>query len=145
MLFVFSNDLESLMASLGYRLTVRLLDICIKSTSLFFMCLWKILYSHEGNMLIWDQLSSIVIFYQYKSPFCATFLNPLRKCWKCKIFHFLLKIVMLFLQILVHGVAKSQTRLSDFTFTFHFHALAEGNGNSLQCSCLENPRDGGAW
>ena len=23
----------------------------------------------------------------------------------------------------VHGVAKSQTRLSDFTLTFHFHAL----------------------
>ena len=23
----------------------------------------------------------------------------------------------------VHGVAKSQTRLSNFTFTFHFHAL----------------------
>ena len=23
----------------------------------------------------------------------------------------------------VHGVAKSQTRLSDFTFTLHFHAL----------------------
>ena len=23
----------------------------------------------------------------------------------------------------VHGVAKSQTRLRDFTFTFHFHAL----------------------
>ena len=129
----------------------------------------------------------------------------------------------------VHGVAKSQTWLSDFTFTFHFHALeeemathssvlawripgtegpgglpsmgshrvrhdwselvaaaaavlvpgkshgrrslvgcspwgheeldttewlhflfslsciGEGNGNPLQCSCLENPRDGGAW
>ena len=25
----------------------------------------------------------------------------------------------------VHGVAKSWTRLSDFTFTFHFHALDE--------------------
>ena len=25
--------------------------------------------------------------------------------------------------IIVHGVTKSQTRLSDFTFTFHFHAL----------------------
>ena len=25
----------------------------------------------------------------------------------------------------VHGVAKSQTGLSDFTFTFHFHALEE--------------------
>ena len=23
----------------------------------------------------------------------------------------------------IHGVEKSQTRLSDFTFTFHFHAL----------------------
>ena len=23
----------------------------------------------------------------------------------------------------IHGVAKSRTRLSDFTFTFHFHAL----------------------
>ena len=23
----------------------------------------------------------------------------------------------------IHGVAKSQTRLSHFTFTFHFHAL----------------------
>ena len=34
--------------------------------------------------------------------------------------------------------------LSHFTLFFHFHAL-EGNGNPLQCSCLENPRDGGAW
>ena len=25
----------------------------------------------------------------------------------------------------VHGVAKSQARLRDFTFTFHFHALAK--------------------
>ena len=32
---------------------------------------------------------------------------------------------------------------------FHFHFslswIGEGNGNLLQCSCLENPRDGGAW
>ena len=26
-------------------------------------------------------------------------------------------------QAAVHGVARSQTQLSDFTFTFHFHAL----------------------
>ena len=45
----------------------------------------------------------------------------------------------------VHGVAKNQTRLSDFTFTFHLSCIGEGNGNPLQCSCLENPRDGGAW
>ena len=45
----------------------------------------------------------------------------------------------------VHGVAKSRTRLSNFTVTFHFHALQKGNGNPLQCSCPENPRDKGAW
>ena len=45
----------------------------------------------------------------------------------------------------VYGVAKSRTRLSDFTFTFHLSCMGEGNGNPLQCSCLENPRDGGAW
>ena len=47
----------------------------------------------------------------------------------------------------VHGVAKSGTRLSDFTFTFHFplSCIGEGDGNPLQCSCLENPRDRGAW
>ena len=42
----------------------------------------------------------------------------------------------------VHGVAEGQTRLSDFTFTFHFHALEKEMANPLQCSCLENPRDG---
>ena len=31
-------------------------------------------------------------------------------------------------QAAVHGVAKSQTRLSDFTFTFHFHALEKEMG-----------------
>ena len=45
----------------------------------------------------------------------------------------------------VHGVAKSQTWLSNFTFTFHFHALEKDAWNLLQCSCLENPRDRGAW
>ena len=28
---------------------------------------------------------------------------------------------------------------------FFLRLNAEGNGNPLQCSCLENPRDGGAW
>jgi len=44
----------------------------------------------------------------------------------------------------VHGVAKSWTQLSNFTFTFHFHAL-EKEMATHSCSCLENPRDGGAW
>ena len=35
------------------------------------------------------------------------------------------------------------------TERLHFHfslsCIGEGNGNPLQCSCLENPRDGEAW
>ena len=49
------------------------------------------------------------------------------------------------LQAAVHGVVKSQTRLSDFTFTFYFHALEEEIATHSSVSCLENPRDGGAW
>ena len=30
-------------------------------------------------------------------------------------------------------------------FHFPLSCIGEGNGNPLQCSCLENPRDGGAW
>jgi len=30
-------------------------------------------------------------------------------------------------------------------FHFSFSSIGEGNGNPLQCSCLENPRDGRAW
>ena len=37
----------------------------------------------------------------------------------------------------------------DTTERLHFHfslsCIGEGNGNPLQCSCLENSRDGGAW
>ena len=41
------------------------------------------------------------------------------------------------------------TYMQDTTERLHFHfslsCIGEGNGNLLQCSCLENPRDGGAW
>ena len=30
-------------------------------------------------------------------------------------------------------------------FDFSLSCIGEGHGNPLQCSCLENPRDGGAW
>ena len=38
---------------------------------------------------------------------------------------------------------------SDTTERLHFHfslsCIGEGNGNPLQCPCLNNPTDGGAW
>ena len=37
--------------------------------------------------------------------------------------------------------------LGEMQLHFHFSLsyISEGNGNPLQCSCLENPSDGGAW
>ena len=61
--------------------------------------------------------------------------------------------------VLLPGISHGQKSLvccslwgrkeSDTTERFPFHVslsyIGEGNGNPLQCSCLENPRDGGAW
>ena len=38
----------------------------------------------------------------------------------------------------LHGQQQEKTKS-------HLSCTGEGNGNPLQCSCLENPRDGGAW
>ena len=62
-------------------------------------------------------------------------------------------------QVLVPGKSHGRRSLvgcspwgceeSDTTERLHFHfslsCIGEGNGDPLQCSCLENPRDGGAW
>ena len=47
------------------------------------------------------------------------------------------------------GCSPPGRQESDTTEPLHFHfslsCIGEGNGNPLECSCLENPRDGGAW
>ena len=42
------------------------------------------------------------------------------------------------------GLEESDTT-ERLCFHFSLSCIGEGNGNPLQCSCLENPRDGGAW
>ena len=46
------------------------------------------------------------------------------------------------------GLQSMGCEESDTTERLHFHfsllCIGEGKGNPLQCSCLENPRDGGA-
>ena len=42
------------------------------------------------------------------------------------------------------GLLESDTT-ERLHFDFSLSCNGEGNGNPLQCSCLENPRDGGAW
>ena len=47
------------------------------------------------------------------------------------------------------GYSPWDCKESDTTERLHFHfslsCIGEGNGNPHQCSCLENPRDRGAW
>ena len=42
----------------------------------------------------------------------------------------------------VHGVARSQTQLSDFTFTFHFHALEKEMATHSSVLALRIPGTG---
>ena len=42
----------------------------------------------------------------------------------------------------IHGVAKSQTRLSDFTFTFHVHALEQETATHSSVFAWRIPRTG---
>ena len=42
------------------------------------------------------------------------------------------------------GLLESDTT-EQLHFPFSLSCIGEGNGNPLQCSCLENPRDEGAW
>ena len=50
---------------------------------------------------------------------------------------------------LLEGYSPWDRQESETTERLHFHfslsCIGEGNGNPLQCSCLENPSDGGAW
>ena len=43
-----------------------------------------------------------------------------------------------------HGREESDTT-EWLCFHFSLSCIGVGNGNPLQCSCLENPRDGGSW
>ena len=49
----------------------------------------------------------------------------------------------------LEGCSPWGCEVSDTTEQLHFHfslsCIGEGNGNPLQCSCLENIRDRGAW
>ena len=43
------------------------------------------------------------------------------------------------------GSLRSDTTEQLLHFHFSLSCIGKGNGNPLQCSCLENSRDGGAW
>ena len=42
-------------------------------------------------------------------------------------------------------IVSKEIKTERLHFDFSLACVGEGNGNPLQCSCLENLRDGGAW
>ena len=45
----------------------------------------------------------------------------------------------------LQSMGSLRVRHEQLHFYFSLSCTGEGNGNPLQFSCLENPRDGGAW
>ena len=86
-------------------------------------------------------------------------LFPFLRVWKCVCIHLRQRRQWQPIPVLLPGKSHGWKSLvgcspwgyreSDTTEWLHFHfslsCIGEGNGNTLQCSCLENPRDSGAW
>ena len=45
----------------------------------------------------------------------------------------------------LQSIGSPRVRTERLHFHFSLSCIRERNGNPLQCSCLENPKDGGAW
>ena len=75
------------------------------------------------------------------------FKQVMRKLYKCvhflHIYLFILFVQQKFSWVFICNDLNSFGREGNSTFSLS--CIGEGNGNPLQCSCLENPRDGGAW
>ena len=100
--------------------------------------------------LSWDAIAPLLCFsssFLYPKPFFFIDLSYFRrKQWHPT-------------PVLLPGISQARRSLvgcspwgleeSDTTEQLHFHfslsCTGEGNGNPVQCSCLENPRDGEAW
>ena len=93
--------------------------------------------------LLFNMLSMLVITFLPKSKCLliswlqlpsAVILEPPKYICIC-----MLKMTSLFAQISIPHLRDK------YIYSFLYISLGEGNGSPLQCSCLENPRDGGAW
>ena len=128
----------------------------------------QIFDSHTHNIL-WNKTSKQQL--AKKTP--KTHYYYCENNWPLIEHKFIIVVVIIIIKNLEHGMEKAMAphsstlawkipwmeepgRLqsmgslqSDTTERLHFHfplsCIGEGNGNPLQCSCLENPRDGEAW
>ena len=104
-------------------------------------------------------LSTISSTVLYTDGGSKCFVNPLILKKMCPVTHYSWRRRWHPTPVLLTGKSHGRRSLvgcspwgrqeSDTIERLHFHfslsCIGEGNGNPLQCSCLENPRDGGAW
>ena len=105
---------------------------------------WKILWTEEPGGL--QSMGSLLVRHDWETSLSLFTFMPWRRKWQP---------TPVFLPGESHGwrslvgCSPWGPEESNTTERLHFHFLlsciGEGNGHSLQCSCLENPRDGGAW
>ena len=112
---------------------------------------WKIPWMEEPGRL--QSIRSLRVRHDWVTSLSLSCIgggngNPLqysclengRRKWKCSSCHGRRSLV---------GCSPWGRQESNTTERLHFHfslsCIGGGNGNPLQCSCLENPRDGGAW
>ena len=109
---------------------------------------------------VWDTLFAEEEAFEFPAYFLKIFIYLF---WLCGIFLMacgnFCHSVWAFSPVLLPGKSQGRRSLvgcspwgreeSDTTewlpFHFSLSCIGEGNGNPFQCSCLENPRDGGAW
>ena len=122
---------------------VLIINRCWILSKAFSASIEMIVWFLSFNLLIW--CITLIDFCILKNP-CIPGINPRRRQWKPT-------------PILLPGKSHGWRSLvgcspwgrwgSDTTERLHFRfslsCIGEGNGNPLECSCLENPRDGGAW
>ena len=119
------------------------------SLSLCFLLVVLILLGYELSLLMRLKWSLFTIYWKFQM-YIHTYIRTLYICWRRQ-WHPT--------PVLLPGKSHGWRSLvgcspwgreeSDTTEQLPFHfwlsCIGEGNGNPLQCSCLENPRDGGAW
>ena len=132
---------------------------CLPGSKAGVCCLSQGLAEVRSELLCWVSQTIFVlqlltyIYFPVALPWC------LAKSFKSAVQRETRNAFVATLYVLLPGKSHGQGSLvgcspwglkeSDMTERLHFHfslsCTGEGDGNPLQCSCLENPRDGGAW
>ena len=140
-------------------------------STLLFCCHWSAFKPSPAHFILMTSFTTSRIgtssFFNSICSFCVLGYSFIIASFLCQLFTHLFRFFYIVIRrrpwhptrVLLPGKSHGRRSLvgcspwgceeSDTTERLHFHfslsCIGEGNGNPLQCSCLENPRDGGAW